>query len=210
MTEYSDDASILQAEAGAFQHKLIIHSHGQRLTYGAAVHYANTRLAKKIIAISTADVGPAGEGWSNLTLDLVRGRLFGLSRYENPKCFGACDCRKAFSGCYDTFVFVSPLSGGADLIRATEFRLGSLWGSENRFLFEVKKFNPAISVSNPCYSLTMNHHHCAGSFRPEQDQARINDKGSLEPEPCDLFCEGCMEKCQDRASIFEKIKKVFF
>ena len=189
ITEFEDDAAVLKKAASRHVDKLVVHDSGLRLTYGAAVRYANTVLPGKFVALSTADVSPSGPGWTNLTEAKVRGKLFGLSRHERKSCGGSCDCVRAFSSCHDTFMFLSPLSMSEEFLKEIDFSLGALWGSENRFLWEVKNQHPEISVINPCFSLVMTHYHCVGGghFRPNQDQRRVNTNGrSLGPEPCDM------------------------
>lgn len=188
LTEFMDDAILIKV-AGSHKNKLVLHHIGRRLTYGAAVRYSNIVLRGRIVALSTSDVSPNGPGWMNLTEAKVRGKLFGLSRHEKKDCAFTCDCQRAFSGCHDTFVFLSPLSENEEFLKEIDFSLGALWGSENRFMWEVKRFHPGISVINPCFSLVMSHFHCVegGKFRPNQDQRWVNTNGRhLRPEPCDI------------------------
>jgi hypothetical protein len=161
----------------------------KRMTFADAVLYANRFLSGNVVAISTADTSANGTGWNKLTPKFMRMRMFGLTRHEQPGCAMTCDCYKMFDGCHDTFVFLSPLGGGDVMLEQISFRVGGLWGSENRFLWEVKKANPSLVVSNPCHTLIMHHSHCisAGNFRPSQDHRRVNVEGkSLAPPPTRL------------------------
>ena len=158
----------------------------KRMTFADAVSYANRFLPGRVVAISTSDTSAIGDAWGRLTPESMRNRLFGLSRHEKKGCAMTCDCHKHFDGCHDTFVFAAPLEGGDALLEQISFRIGGLWGSENRFLWEAKNANPSLKVSNPCKTLIMQHSHCiaAGKFRPSQDQRRINVDGkSMMPVP---------------------------
>jgi hypothetical protein len=158
----------------------------KRMTFADAVLYSSRFLKNRVVAISTSDTSAIGDSWSRLTPANMQNQLFGLTRHERPGCSMTCDCNKHFDGCHDTFVFLAPLGGGDVLLEQISFRVGGLWGSENRFLWEVQKVNPSIIVSNPCRTLKMEHSHCvaAGKFRPSQDQRRVNVEGkSLAPGP---------------------------
>ena len=158
--------------------KVYTYNLNQRLTYAAAVRYANTYLQGSLAAISTADVSPVGSEWHKLTAaHLGKRRLLALTRHEKPNCGRKCDCSaESFDGCHDTFIFVPPLAGGEALLEQISFSVGGLWGSENRFLYEVKQANPRMVLENPCLTLHMEHHHCVGKgeFRPAQDERRVN------------------------------------
>jgi hypothetical protein len=115
----------------------------------------------------------------------MQGQLFGLSRHERPGCAMTCDCLQNFDGCHDTFVFLAPLRGGDAFLEQISFRLGGLWGSENRFLWEAHAADPTLRISNPCKTVRMEHTHCVarGEFRPSQDQRRVNLQRSIAPGP---------------------------
>ena len=169
--------------------KLHLHLVNERLTYAHATRYANERLPGRVVVIQTSDVSVSGDNWDSLTPRSMRGNLFALSRHELPSCGKTCDCLSMFDGCHDAFVFVPPLQGGEQMLEQISFRLGGLWGSENRYLYEVLKNNPALKATNPCKSLRMNHLHCEGTkaFRPNQDQRRVNlDGKSKQAKPCFL------------------------
>lgn len=174
-------------------HKMRTHNIHRRLTFADAVQYANRHLADRVVAISTSDTSVAGAGWRLLKRDWMRSRFLGLTRHELKGCAMTCDCGAKYDGCHDTFVFVPPLRGGDELLEQIAFRVGGLWGSENRFMHEVKTFNPALELVNPCRGLVMQHWHCvmAGEFRPAQDHRRVNHGGkSVTINPTDLVVDG--------------------
>jgi hypothetical protein len=104
---------------------------------------------------------------------------------KSPGCAAECDCRTKWNGCHDAFVFMPPLLGGDVLLEQISFRVGGLWGAENRFMWEVKHYNSKLAMLNPCKSLITQHVHCEeqGKFRPSQDRRILNFERSLQPEP---------------------------
>lgn len=158
-----------------------------RMTFAQAVLYANRFFpANSMAMISTADCAVHGPEWNRLSAKKLAGKLLGLTRHEQQGCARTCDCMTQFDGCHDTFVFVTPLSGGDALLEQVSFRVGGLWGSENRFLWEAQRADMTLRVVNPCRTLRMMHYHCqdGGEYRPSQDQRRVNVDGkSLAPEP---------------------------
>ncbi len=118
----------------------------------------------------------------------MQNQLFGLTRHEKTGCAMTCDCTRHFDGCHDTFVFLSPLKGGDAFLEQISFRVGGLWGSENRFMWEAQAGDRALRISNPCYDVKMEHSHCVanGMFRPSQDQRRVNFERSMSPDPSHL------------------------
>jgi hypothetical protein len=143
------------------------------------------------VAISTSDTSALGNTWSLLNPRLLKKTVFALSRHEQSGCSMACDCTQMYKDCHDTFVFMAPLKGGDPLLERINFRVGGLWGSENRFLYELKKQDRYLSIVNPCQSLKMIHTHCVTSFRPNQDQRRVNEgKKSLSAKPTALSYKG--------------------
>ena len=166
--------------------KLRTYNINKRISYADAVRYANTYLQNTTAILCNADVSIVGENWAQLTQAELAPYLFGLTRHEQPGCAMQCDCGRKFGGCHDCFAFVPPLSGGDALLESISFRMGGLWGAENRFMWEVAKFNPGLRVTNPCHTFRTLHWHCVdqGRYRPTQDQRRINGEGmSLEPWP---------------------------
>ena len=158
----------------------------RRLLYADAVRYSHEFLQGRVVLLLTADVAVAGSEWGRISPEMMQNRLFGLTRHELPSCGVACDCLKMFDGCHDGFMFRSPLAGGDELLERISFRFGGLWGSENRFMWEVSDMNRQMKISNPCKTFRLEHHHCGnkGMFRPAQDPRRINVKGkSLAPDP---------------------------
>jgi hypothetical protein len=162
------------------------HNIGRRMTYADAVRYANLYLVNTTTLIANADVTVAGPNWELMTVDTLRGYMFGLTRHEQRPCAWQCDCREHWSYCHDSFAFVPPLQGGDEFLEQISFRVGGLWGSENRFMWEVHHHNPHLRIMNPCFTFRTLHWHCqeAGRYRPTQDQRRVNTEGrSLEPWP---------------------------
>lgn len=167
-------------------HKLRTFNIAKRMSYADAVRYANLYLINATTVICNADVAINGLHWDLLNATTLAGHLYGLTRHESAGCAGECDCIHKWGGCYDAFVFTPPLLGGDALLERISFRMGGLWGSENRFMWEVHLSNPQLRISNPCRTFRLLHYHCMGQgrFRPTQDHRRINDGGrSLEPFP---------------------------
>lgn len=188
LLEREDQVAVVRDcfHGGGHLHKLRVHAIHKRMHYADAVAYANTHLGGHVVALSTADTAVEGRAWHALSSAAVASHLLALTRHEQPGCAMTCDCRRKFDTCYDTFVFRAPLGGGPALLRNIDFRMGGLWGSENRFLWEVMQRNPTLLLSNPCYTFVMRHAHCVdgGHFRPSQDAHRINGDGkSLSPNP---------------------------
>lgn len=168
------------------RHKLRISIIGRRITFADAVAYANRWLPNRTVLLCNADVSVHGPHWNRLTPALLRGHLFGLTRHEFQGCALQCDCLRKWDGCHDAYAFVPPLLGGDALLEQISFRMGGLWGSENRFMWEVHRFNPMLAISNPCKTFVVMHWHCVGGgrYRPTQDARFMNLEGrSLEPWP---------------------------
>lgn len=168
------------------QHKLRTHNIGKRITYADAVRYANLYLRNTTTLLCNADISVTGREWRHLTAHMLRGLMFGLTRHELPGCAWQCDCARKWDGCHDCFAFVPPLEGGDELLEQIGFRMGGLWGSENRFMWEAHRFNPGMRIRNPCHTFRTLHWHCAGAgrYRPTQDERRVNGGGrSLMPWP---------------------------
>lgn len=179
-------AAVYEAVRDVWHHKLRTSNIGKRIAYADAVRYANRYLANTTTIICNADISIDGNGWSRLSPAVLAPYLFGLARHERPDCAWQCDCGRKWHGCHDAFAFVPPLAGGDALLERISFRMGGLWGSENRFMWEVASFNPHLIVANPCHTFRTLHWHCAkqGRYRPTQDERRINGDGrSLEPWP---------------------------
>ena len=167
-------------------HKLRTHNIGKRISYADGVRYANRYLGNTTTLLCNADISVAGPEWDRLSVHMLRRFLWGLSRDERPGCAWQCDCAGRWNGCHDCFAFVPPLRGGDALLERIAFRVGGLWGSENRFMWEVAQTNPHLRVRNPCRTFHTAHWHCteSGRYRPTQDQRRVNDANrSLAPWP---------------------------
>jgi hypothetical protein len=186
--------SVVHVLAESVAHQLAMPEHpklqtyniAHRITYADAVRYANLYLINATTLICMADVSVSGAHWDLLTPDTLAGHMYGLTRHEQAGCADQCDCIRNWGGCYDGFVFVPPLLGGEELLERISFRMGGLWGSENRFMWEVHLSNPQLRISNPCRTFRLIHWHCIGGgrYRPTQDERRINGEGrSLEPFP---------------------------
>lgn len=159
---------------------------GKRINFSDAVRYANLYLRNTTTVLCNADVAIHGLHWDRLTTATLAGQFFGLTRHEQDGCAYECDCASKWNGCHDAFAFVPPLAGGDELLEQISFRMGGLWGSENRFMWEVQRFNPALRISNPCLTFRTLHWHCvgAGQYRPSQDRRIMNFWGrSIEPLP---------------------------
>jgi len=165
----------------AYHHKIRTFNLNKRMAYADAVRYANRFLAGCITVMANADIVLVGPEWGWLSVKHMQDKFYGLARHEAPLCATGCDCSTNWEGCHDSFVFVPPLLGGDPFLEAISYRMGGIWGGENRFLWEVKNYNDKLDMTNPCLTLVTRHWHCMekGLYRPDQDNRRVNLRRSI-------------------------------
>ncbi len=144
--------------------KLVVIPIGKRLTYAAALQYANENFHASPALITNADISVSSGFESEQFVRMLSSnqRVHLVSRYENEMCpnFATKSNHKCSCGpgehCYDSFLVRPPVKIDYKVV---DFRVGALWNSED--IFAGRLHEAGIALSNPCLALRLKHHHCS-------------------------------------------------